>query len=373
MPKKKIVHLIKTLEVGGCEIALLRMLPLTSDLFDNIIVTLQDKGSLAPQFENQGIQVISIKQNSLFDISSYLLLKKTLIAIQPDLLITHLLHADIIGRLYIQPFLACKTISSIVTTYNFKSYWLARLFERTTKMFAAGYMANSQSVKDTYVNVFGVHQEKITVIPRGIDTDSLIIKGGEQKLRSELNIQENDYVIICVANLHPNKGHTYLLTAFEKFSQNHPASKLLIVGEGEEKENLLHQVSSYQSRKNIYFLGRREDIPELLRLSDTFVLPTFFEGMSNAIMEAMTSGTPVVTTNIPENQELITHEKTGLLCPIQDSDCLHIMLEQLITNPEKAGVIGKNASQEMRHRYNLAESSKLWKNYFSSLIQTKTQ
>ncbi len=361
MPKKKIVHLIRTLEVGGCEIALLRMLPLTNDTFENSIITLQQKGLLAPRFKNEGIPVIALEQHGFFDILSYVRLGKILKKIHPDLVVTHLLHADVVGRFYVQYIVQCKVVSSIVTTYNFHRYWAARLFERATKRLATNYMANSNSVKETYIKKFGVRKEKITVVPRGIDIDPLTIR------RHDPSLARN---IICVANLHPNKGHMYLLEAFEKIFQVHSNIKLLLVGEGNEKEKLLLQISGYQSKQAILFLGKCDDVIKLLQTSYVFVLPTFFEGMSNAIMEAMARGLPVITSDIPENRELITHGQTGLLCPVQNSDCLVEMIGHIMNNESLARRLGKNGNLEMRKKYNLQVTSELWKSYFSLMSQS---
>ncbi len=369
MARKKVVHLIRTLEVGGCEMALLRMLPLTNDTFEHIIVTLEDQGILAERFKNEHITVIALMQRNLLDAWSYVRLRHIIKDISPDLIITHLLHADIVGRLYVQYIVRCNVISSIVTTYNFKGYWAARVFERLTKGIAKGYMANSSSVKETYVTRFHVREHKITVVPRGIDIDSFSNINNAQPLQKELGISPSDFVIICVANLHPNKGHRYLFTAFEMLFMTHPHSKLLIVGTGREKENLLSQISDYQSKNAILFLGKRDDVANLLQISHVFALPTFFEGMSNAIMEAMASGLPIVTTNIPENKELVTHNKTGFLCPPGDSVCLTKMIEQLMGDKSVAYSLGKNGNEEMRERYNLQTTSNLWKSYFTLMSQ----
>lgn len=362
--KKKIVHIINTLERGGAEMSLLRMLPLLHDDFENVFITIKQKGSLAEKAENHEIQVISINQKNPSDISSLRKLKKTLQEISPDLVVTHLLYPDIIGRFFIQLFLPCKVISSIVTTYNSPHYWAARLFERLTHHRCVGYIANANTVKDTYVKKFHVPEEKITVLPTGMDTEAFAALRPNENLRHELGIQSTDTVIICVANLHPNKGHYYLLCAFEEAYKNNKNIKLLIVGDGIEKENLLKQVEGYQSKDAILFLGKRSDVPDLLALSDIFALATFFEGMSNAIMEAMAAGLPIITTDIPENQELVTHKKTGLLCPLKDSKCLTQALVELINNKESRLFLGKNAAQEMKKKYNLQITKGHWKRFF---------
>lgn len=369
MSKKKIVHLIKTLERGGTEMSLLRMLPLLCDIFEHTIVTLESKGTLAEKFEKAGITVLAIEQKNLWDVISYGRLHRVLQKISPDLIITNLLHADIVGRFFVQFFVRCKVISSIVTTYNFKSYWLPRFFERTTKNLATGYMANSETVKKTFVEKFGVAKEKISVIPTGIDVTSFVELAEKENLREKLGITTENRVVICVANFHPNKGHRYLLEAFEALYHKYKNIKLILIGIGKEEASLKRQVQEYLSKNNILFLGERADIPRLLSLSYVFVLPTFFEGMSNAIMEAMACGLPVITTDIIENRELITHEKTGLLCPLQDTLCLTRLLDRVFSDSTLAQTLGRNASAAIQEKYGLPAMTQLWRNYFSFMSQ----
>lgn len=364
-PKKKIIQFIITLEVGGCESALLRMLPLLDEKFENIVITLREKGPLAPMFENKGIQVIAIEQKNIFDITSYIRLKKTIQKINPDLIVTNLLHADFIGRFFVQFLVPCKVISSLVTTYNFKRYWPARIFETLSKILADGYMANAESVKRAYVEKFHVPEEKISVIPAGIDTNLFLSIEKDVFLKEELGISPDDRIITCVGSLHKNKGHRFLLSAFEEIYTTYPHTKLLLVGTGAEKDTLLKQIEKYHSKNAIYFLGRRDDVPKLLRLSDVFVLPTFFEGMSNAIMEAMAAGLPIITTDIPENKELVRHEHTALLCPTGEMKCLSKSLKRLFDNPSLASSLGEKAQFEIAEKYNLKKTAKQWNDFFS--------
>lgn len=364
--RRKIVHIINTLERGGAEMSLLRMLPLLNDEIESVFITLKQKGSLTGQFQNHGIRVITLAQKSAFDFYSLKKLRKILRELSPDLVITHLLYPDIVGRFFIQFFLPCKVISSIVTTYNSSRYFIARLFERFTHPICAGYMANAHAVKQAYVEKFKVPENKITVIQTGMDTNFFKTLEPKDSLRQELGIKPGDTVIICVANLHPNKGHAYLLEAFEKaYKQNHPI-KLLIVGDGIEKENLKRQTIDYNSKNSILFLGQRPDVPDLLALSDIFALATFFEGMCNAIMEAMARGIPIITTDITENRELVTNGKTGLLCPLRDSNSLAQALTRLINDSELRIVMSNNAAEEMEEKYSLHIIASRWKNFFVS-------
>ncbi|MEK7494627.1 MAG: glycosyltransferase [Patescibacteria group bacterium] len=366
-PKKKILHLINTAERGGAEMSLLRMLPLLNETFESIFVTLRGRGPLAENFERAGIKVIEVNQKHPWDIASYVRLRKILKTTHPDLIVTHLLLPDLIGRFFIQIFTPYKVISSLATTYNFPRYRIARFIEKSTRYFCRGYMANAESVKKTYVEKFGVPEKKVTVVPTGMDIESLQATVPNETLRHSLGIKATDTVIICVANLHINKGHRYLLEAFEQLYKKHPDTKLLLVGGGQEKDALRNQVELYASKEAILFLGQRSDVSELLALSHIFALPTFFEGMCNAIMEAMASKLPVVTTDIPENQELVTHEKTGLLCPVKDTQRLANALERLVSDKQLAKTLGQNGAESIERRYNLKDSVSRWREYFLTL------
>jgi glycosyltransferase involved in cell wall biosynthesis len=360
MHRKKIIHIIQSLDSGGCENMLLRTLPLIVG-FEHTIITLRDRGELARNFEEKNIHVINIGQKSFFDIGSYGQLLKTVENEQPNIVITYLFHADAIGRLFLQTFTKYKIIPFLRTTYNHKKYFLARLFEKTTKYFVKYYLANSESVHNFYVKNIGITPEKITVVPNGIDVDFYNKVERSESLRESLGIGKKEVAIICVANLHINKGHAYLLESFENIYEKYKNIKLLIVGDGEERINLLDQIENYRSKNNILFLGRRDDVPKLLKISDIFVLPTLFEGMSNALMEAMASKLPIVTTNIPENRNLIENLTNGILVPTENSKALRDSLVQLFKSIEKRTILASAAKNSIKKRFDINIIAEKWK------------
>jgi len=366
MSKKKIIHLIQALDNGGCENMLLRTLPLLND-FEHKIITLHHKGELAEQFEQKNISVVNINQKNLLDIFAYLRLLSLIKKEKPNLIFTYLFHADFIGRLFLQIFTSIKIIPSLRTTYNHRKYWPARLFEKLTKYFVKNYLANSESVKNFYVEKIGVKKEKIAVIHNGIDTDFYDTVKRNENLRENFGIKKEDIAIICVANLHINKGHRYLLEAFEEVYKENKKIKILLAGDGNEKENLLRQMENYQSKNNILFLGKRDDVPQLLKISDIFVLPTLFEGMSNAIMEAMTCSLPIITTDIPENRELIENDEAGILIPTKNSADIQKNLSFLLQDETWRKNLGKNARRKIIEKFEIKKISEKISNFYKIL------
>jgi glycosyltransferase involved in cell wall biosynthesis len=374
MARKKVLHIIQSLDNGGWENALLRLLPLLTDEFEHYVITLRELGELAPQFAEKGIPVTAVHWKGFLDFAGYQRLLSETHQFAPDVVITYLFHADAIGRIFLQKKISAPLISFLGTTYNYPKYWPARIFERLTKKYVCHYLANSPAVRDFYVKEIGILKEKITTISTGIDTeyfDNIVL---DPKLRESLGVAPDDFVIICVANLHPNKGHRYILEAFEQL--HNPSSpsfqgeelkrglKLLLIGDGTERENLERQTMNYRSKKNILFLGRRTDVPKLLRISDCFVLPTLFEGMSNAIMEAMASGLPVITTDIPENKVLIRNGETGILVATHSTDEIADNIRKIISSKSS---LGENARNFMKENFSIALSARKLSNFLSTL------
>lgn len=370
MPKKKVIHIIQSLDSGGCEHMLLRTLPLLSDGFEHRILTLQEPGELAPRFTEKGIPVTTINLGGFFDFPGYRRLLSETRLLAPDCIITYLFHADMIGRLFLRPALGWRMphgnsapiIPFLRTTYNHPKYLVARILEWLTRPFVRQYLANSEAVKDFYTEHLGVQPGKITVIPNGIDIDYFDSIIPDKALRESLGIKPDDFIVICVANLHPNKGHRYLLQAFEAVYKKHPETYLLIVGDGTEHARLKNQTQEYTSKNNIAFLGRRTDVPELLKISDCFILPTLFEGQSNAIMEAMASSLPVVTTDIPENRTLIQNNVNGILIPTENSIALIDTIQRIMSNTEMNEQLSKEAKKTIGDSFLLEKTVTKWEN-----------
>lgn len=364
--RKKVLHLIQSLGNGGCENMLLRTLPLISD-FEHVIVTLKEPGELAPKFISAGIAVETIHTKHILSPSGIQGLRRSIQVQKPDIIITYLFHADLLGRLSLLGTTRAPIVPFLRTTYNHPRYKIARLLERLTKGLVRRYLANSEAVKDFYTEQIGVTPERITVIPNGIDTNLFDRLVPNPMLRESLSIGPDDFVITCVANLHPNKGHRFLLEAFETLWSEFPQLRLILVGDGEERKNIERLIESFRSKHAIRLLGRRSDVPELLKLSHLFVLPTLFEGQSNAILEAMAAGVPVITTDIPENRACIEHEKTGLLVKPEDTRSLKDAILRTLIDSSVRHSIANEARAAISRDHSLSSIHDRWTAFLESI------
>lgn len=373
--KKKILHLITGLEVGGAEMMLLKTLPKLQEDFDNRVCCIRNRGPIGKRLEEAGIPVFFLDLNSILDFGAIFRFRNIIKKFDPDILVTYLIHADLFGRIFGRLFGVKKIVCS--QRGKLLQWEFLRLADRLTKYLVTKYIVQTEVSKKELIRKLRLPAEKIIVVPNAIDTTEFEFKTNKEKQKESLGLVANNIIITCISKLRRGKGHEYLLEAFEqlfccsKQNKEYPTDKqfkLLIVGDGEQKEKLLEQAKDYKSKQNILFLGNRDDVKEILHITDIFILPTLGEGMSNALMEAMASGLPIITTNIPENQELIEHEKTGILVPSRNSNALAQSMEQLIANPTLCNYLGTAARISIKKHYDLPIVTKRIKIFLDSFF-----
>jgi glycosyltransferase involved in cell wall biosynthesis len=165
-------------------------------------------------------------------------------------------------------------------------------------------------------------------------------------LREELGLGPDDLVIVVVARLTPWKGHMVLLDAFRAIHREHPRARLLIVGAptfwetGYEAE-LRERAEELGCGEAVRWLGFREDIPELLALSDLMVLPSDTEPFGIAIVEAMIAGKPVVVCDTGGPREIVVEGGTGLVVPTWQVGPLADAIDALLSDPVRARRMGE--------------------------------
>lgn len=174
----------------------------------------------------------------------------------------------------------------------------------------------------------------------------------------------NDVHIAFVGRLESMKGYDVLLNIAKKLLPDYPHAKLFMVGGGRHKEAIM---SEYQNDQ-IRFLGVRDDIPALLKGIDIFVLPSFSEGLSNALMEAMAAGCACITMNTQGgNRILIQPGVTGLLAELNNPASLEAQIKKCIENSALRKKLGANASKLIREKFNWETISREYLNLFKEV------
>lgn len=173
-------------------------------------------------------------------------------------------------------------------------------------------------------------QQKGTVILNPVD---ISVKASGQGVRK----------IVTAGRLNRQKNHALILCAFAEFHKNHPEHELFIYGEGPEKGNLIDLAKKHEIEERVHFEGYCTDIHERIKDAEFFVLSSDFEGLPNALMEAMAMGLPCISTACTGAEELITDGKNGILIPVGDEERLRRAMEKMSGSEELRKTISMNA------------------------------
>lgn len=185
--------------------------------------------------------------------------------------------------------------------------------------------------------------------------------------RASLPTEPSSIVIICNAELHPRKGHKYLIQAFLRLQKEIPVLHLMLVTPGPLEQELKEK---YGANPHIHFLGWRNDIPQVLKASDLFVLPSLREAFGLALVEAMASGVPVIATNTSGPKDIIENGKSGLLVPPGDSESLLKAIKTLLDNPGQRKDLAKNALERVKTLFTAERMAERTAEIYRGLLKT---
>lgn len=312
----RLLLLIPTLDRCGAEKQLTMLATgLPRDRFDVHVAALTRGGPLEHPLRDADIPVTVIGKRWKVDPAAYFRLKRLIRELQPDIVHTWLFAANAYGR---QAALAAK-VKHIVAGERCVDPWkrwhelaIDRQLSRRTQRI----VTNSSGVRDFYVQ-HGIAAEKFAVIPNGIGPLPPPRKTRDDLLR-ELNLPSDTRLIGAVNRLWPQKRVKDLIWAADLLKVIRDDVHLVILGDGPDRWRLQRFCDQTQINERVHFLGERPDVPDWLPHFDCLWLASEYEGQSNAIMEAMQAGVPVVATDIPGNRDLILSDETGYLVPVGD-------------------------------------------------------
>jgi glycosyltransferase involved in cell wall biosynthesis len=172
---------------------------------------------------------------------------------------------------------------------------------------------------------------KTLIVYNGIETDKFSQSINKETSRKIFDIAPTEFIFGNVGRLHEQKGHQYLLQAFVKVADR---ARLLIIGDGDLKDELINLASDLQISDRIIFLGARSDVHEFLSAINVFVMPSLWEGQPIALLEALAMGKPCIVSNVDGIPEIITNGVNGYLVKRKDVAGLTQAMNQAIDNPE---------------------------------------
>jgi glycosyltransferase involved in cell wall biosynthesis len=247
-----------------------------------------------------------------------------------------------------------------------------RRAQRAACRLATHILANADAVRDRLIQE-GYDGGKISVIRNGIVPvqNERLERGGP--LRREFGIPDDAPILLVLSRLNELKGIPYLLHAMPSILAQFPKVRLLIVGDGAQRQTLESYAESLGLKRAAIFTGFRLDVPSLLRETSISVLPSLSEGLSNVLIESMAAGVPVVTTQVGGNSEVIRNGVTGLLVPPRNSAELSRAILQLLNDPEMAECMGKVGILHIRQRFSIDRAVHETEQLYTALLQNARQ
>ena len=211
-------------------------------------------------------------------------------------------------------------------------------------------VTTSSAIKLHIEGKLGIPSLCVTSVPTGVDCVKFSPGAKNLNLRNHLNIGLDEKILLMVSTLRSWKGHS---VAIEAIQNVHNAS-LIIVGDGPQESNLKKQVKSLNLADRVHFLGYRTDIVDLMRSADIFLQPSWAnEGISQSLMQACSTGLPVIAGNISGLNELIEDGVNGLLVNPGSSDDLRSKIELLFDSEESSKKLGANARKTVLNNHSI--------------------
>ena len=374
------LYIVSSLDVGGAEGQLVRLATgLDRRRFEPAVCCLSSAGPYRSALDEAGIPVATLGFSGFGNLRRHpcrvLLplfgLARFIRHFRPDVVHGFLFWAYVLGtfagRLVGVPAIVTSRRSLAgFKVSNPRYLFLESIANRLTDVI----VANSKAVWQDTVEKEHLTSEKVMVIYNGIETNRYIVLPSDQ-LRQSIRLASKGPVVGVLANFIHYKGHQYFFEAWATVTKRHANAVALLIGDGETRREFEAVAESEGLSQSVRFLGTRRDIPDLLALVDLVVHPSLTEGFSNAILEAMAAGKPVVATAVGGNPEAVVDGVTGLVVPPQDGRALAEAMLWLMGHHDEAVAYGRAGRERVVQHFDLQVMVEQYEQLYERLLAEK--
>lgn len=345
--RTRVTFMIDSLGHGGAEQTLGRIVPrLDQERFEPAVVVLQERqgNPIAFELERSGVRVDVVPVRRLRALSDHVGLVRYLARTRPDILHTHLEFSHSLGGIYGR----MLGIPAVATVHTFAETRTSRDERRLPVMWWSLRRAHTKVIAPSaaglrhFAEVGGVPRDKLVVMHNGVDLSEFRPRRNP-RVRRELGIADDDLMIISIAVLRRGKGLGDLITATPRILDEIPSTRIVIVGDGDDRGRLEALTEDSGVADQVTFAGRREDVAELLAAGDLFVHPSHEDVLPTVIAEAMGSGLPTVASRVGGISEMVDDRSTGFLYPAGDIEALAAACVRVFEDEQPRAEMGQAA------------------------------
>jgi sugar transferase (PEP-CTERM/EpsH1 system associated) len=360
-----IMHLMLSLQVGGMENGVVNILnSIRRDIFVPSVCCLEQIGSMANRIHHNDILILDLSKKPGFSPLLFLKLANVFKHNKIDIIHTHCWATLLYG--FFASYIAKTPV--IVhgehgifnlekrrrsTAYNF-------MLKRVDKIFTV-----SNMLRKDLMNKANMSGKKIYTIINGVDTKQFRPRNSVS-IKTDLGFNPTDIVIGSVGRLDKIKNYEVFIRCIALFFE--PSIKGLLIGDGPLRQELEALTRELMIEDRFVFLGERSDVYKLLGAMDIFVCSSLSEGLSNTILETMSSGVPVVATNVGGNPEIVYHGQTGYLVEPNDIQATKSHLDRLVENEVLRQTMGRKARRTALSSHSLERMIKEYEEAYASFF-----
>ena len=328
---------------------------------------------LRADYEAAGIQVHFLDLKGKYDFPQGISrLKKLVKQEKPDLLVSSLLRANLMSRMVSKQTGVPLLGTFVNDTYGVfrqaehkgKAWWKYRFFWKLDQ-WSAGipvhYIANAQSIGESNGKALGIPKERISVVYRGREVEAF--KPWQAPRREE------GLHFVAIGRLLERKGFRELIKAFKRVKKFHPKAQLSIYGEGPFRSALEALIQSLRLEDAVHLPGNVPNAWEKLYEAHCFVFPSWYEGFSGALVEAMMVGLPIVASGIPMNLEAVNRNMAKLHQP-KNAEDLAVQMLWVMEHYEEAMRMGETAQAEAFARFDIRVIAKQYEEVLRKVVDS---
>lgn len=361
-------YLIGSLQVGGAERTLVDLANnLNHETFDVTIWTILDENPLASDLdENVTLRVIGA--SGKHDLTAAFGFVAAVRRTKPDILQSWVFFDNTLGRLASAASPGTTQISGVRAVPEDPSRLRATI-DRLTMPLADHVVSNSEAGRELAIDR-GASPDSVSVIENGRNLEVYASASAPDDLRDSLGISGDAALVGTVGRLIERKGHYDLLEAWPAVIEENPDARLLLVGDGTERDGLESRARELEIRESVTFMGTREDVATLLDAMDVFVFPSHFEGLPGALIEAMAAGLPIICTPVDGNEELIEDCESGVFVDPRSPGQIATEVTTLIDSSKYADRLGDSARDRAETRFSIEVMVENFLKLYDSFLST---
>jgi sugar transferase (PEP-CTERM/EpsH1 system associated) len=360
-PPPLIVHVIQRLAVGGLENGLVNLInQMPKERYRHAVICLTQSTEFKNRIKSKDVRVIELHKAPGHELRIHLRLGRILSELKADIV-----HTRNLAALEFQLVAALAGVKARIHGEHGRDVYdldgrsrKYNALRKAMRPFVQHYTAVSRDLQEWLIHTIGIDPGRVTQIQNGVGADRFHPRRGPRDLTGPPGFMTDDsFVIGTIGRMEPVKDQVTLVRAFiyllNADIRARQRLRLLLVGDGSLRAPSLELLRSAGAERLAWLPGDRDDVAEMMRALDIFVLPSLREGISNTILEAMASGLPVVATRVGGNPELIADEVTGTMVPPADPVAMAEAIRTYLLDPQRASLHGQAGRRRVESGFSM--------------------